>query len=101
MEKIHYKIILMSFFISLSFSVIAQNTASNTCTNCTFQINRYDIDKENLRLKVYLNAKDENGDPFNINDLNLIIEEKKLNEKYGPDSVINLQTGDVTHSKKE
>lgn len=80
MEKIHYKIILMSFFISLSFSVIAQNTASNTCTNCTFQINRYDIDKENLRLKVYLNAKDENGDPFNINDLNLIIEEKKLNE---------------------
>jgi hypothetical protein len=30
-----------------------------------------------------------------------LIEEKKLIEKYGPDSVINLQTGDVTQSKKE
>lgn len=30
-----------------------------------------------------------------------LIEEKKLIEKYGPDSVINLQTGEVTQSKKE
>lgn len=30
-----------------------------------------------------------------------LIEEQKLIEKYGPDSVINLQTGEVTQSKKE
>jgi hypothetical protein len=71
------------FLTLLSFSVIAQQEQTVTteeCTDCSFQINRYKLDKDDLTLKVYINAKNDSGSPFDLNQLNLKIEEKKSNE---------------------